>query len=160
MRETTERVMRGQILGVDARTGDGLVAGDDGQRYAFRPEDWAFRGEPAIGLLVDFETDANRARSVLPVPVAPVTAAALPAAPTGSTRAIRNDRNKLVAALLAFFIGTLGVHRFYLGRNRSGLAMLILSITVVGLFITVPWALIDMIRYLVMSEDEFTNKYP
>ena len=42
--------MRGQVLGVDPRSGEGLVAGQDGQRYRFAPEDWAHRGEPAIGI--------------------------------------------------------------------------------------------------------------
>ena len=39
--------MRGQILGVDVRTGDGLLTGEDGSRYRFSPGDWADRGEPA-----------------------------------------------------------------------------------------------------------------
>ena len=46
--------MRGQVLGVDVRTGHGLLAGDDGRRYTFLPEDWAPAGEPAIGQTVDF----------------------------------------------------------------------------------------------------------
>ena len=147
--------MRGQILGVDTRTGDGLVAGDDGRRYTFRPEDWANRGEPAIGLQVDFESDETRARSIYPVPGAmPVRQDAVPAA-----RAASSDRNKLVAALLAFFIGTLGVHRFYLGRTGSGILMLVLSLTIIGVLISGPWALIDMIRYLVMSDEEFAHRY-
>ena len=150
--------MRGQILGVDARTGEGLVAGDDGHRYAFRQEDWAHRGEPAIGLQVDFETDANRARSVFPVPVV-AAAGSLPAAPAHGPARVRTDRNRWIAALLAFVLGPIGVHRFYLGRNTSALVMLVLSVTVVGLCLTVPWALIDMIRYIAMSDEEFAARY-
>ena len=146
--------MRGQILGVDTRTGDGLVAGDDGRRYTFRPDDWANRGEPAIGLQVDFDTEDTRARSVYPVP-----GAMPPMRQEAGARVVRNDRNKLVAALLAFFLGTLGVHRFYLGRTGSGILMLVLSITVIGLLVSAPWALIDMIRYLVMSDEEFAARY-
>jgi hypothetical protein len=37
--------------------------------------------------------------------------------------------------------------------------MLILSCTFVGLILTVPWAIIDMIRYLVMSDREFAARY-
>jgi TM2 domain-containing membrane protein YozV len=146
--------MRGQILGVDARTGDGLVAGDDGRRYTFRPDDWANRGEPAIGLKVDFDIEDTRARSIYPIP-----GAMPPVRQDAGPRAVRSDRNKLVAALLAFFIGTLGVHRFYLGRTGSGIVMLVLSITVIGLIATVPWAIIDMIRYLMMSDEEFADRY-
>ena len=148
--------MRGQVLGVDTRTGDGMVAGDDGRRYAFKPADWAARGEPAVGMQVDFEIQENRALSIFPVPgttPSPVPAARASAEPEGS------ERDKLIAALLAFLLGTLGVHRFYLGRIGSGIAMLLLSCTVIGLFVTVPWALIDMIRYLVMSNGEFAQRY-
>jgi hypothetical protein len=30
---------------------------------------------------------------------------------------------------------------------------------VIGLLATVPWALIDMIRYLIMSDREFAERY-
>ena len=146
--------MRGQILGVDARTGEGLVAGEDGRRYAFAQADWAARGEPAIGLQVDFETADNRALSVFPVPNAPV-----PTSVAHPVPAPENDRNKYVAALLAFFIGTLGLHRFYLGRTGSAITMLVLSCTLIGLALTVPWALVDTIRYLMMSDREFAARY-
>lgn len=143
--------MRGQVLGVDRRTGDGIVAGDDGRRYAFRPADWAERGEPAIGMYVDFEPQQDRALSIFPVPGAPVPAAPPPAE--------QNDRNKYVAAILAFLVGPLGIHRFYLGRTGSGIAMLVLTCTIVGLLLSVPWAFVDMVRYLVMSDREFAARY-
>ncbi len=147
--------MRGQVLGVDPRTGEGLVAGQDGQRYRFAREDWAHRGEPSIGIEVDFEAANDRALSVFPMPTAPGPRRAGPpeALPT-------NDRNKYVAAVMAFVIGTLGIHRFYLGRTGSGIVMLVLTLTVVGLVISAPWALIDMIRYLMMSDEEFAARYP
>jgi TM2 domain-containing membrane protein YozV len=147
--------MRGQVLGVDTRTGDGMVAGDDGRRYSFTPADWADRGEPAIGMFVDFETRDARALSIFPVPGTspPRAAAPLPPAP------IENDRNKYIAALLAFLFGPLGIHRFYLGRTVSAIVMLVLTFTVVGLIVSLPWAFIDMIRYLVMSDREFAERY-
>jgi TM2 domain-containing membrane protein YozV len=148
--------MRGQVLGVDLRTGDGMVSGDDGRRYSFTPADWAQRGEPAVGMYVDFEARENRALSIFPVPGTSPPPAAFPApAPAADL----GDRNKYVAALIAFLIGPLGIHRFYLGRTGSGIAMLILTCTVVGLAVSVPWALIDMIRYLVMSDREFAARY-
>jgi TM2 domain-containing membrane protein YozV len=146
--------MRGQVLGVDARTGEGQLAGDDGRRYRFSPEDWAARGDPAVGLQVDFEPQDTRALSIFPVP----GAAGVPAV-RQAPREPETDRNKVVAALLAFFLGTLGVHRFYLGRTGSGIVMLVLSITVIGLLVSVPWALIDSIRLLVMGDREFARRY-
>lgn len=157
--------MRGQILGVDVRTGEGLLTGDDGQRYRFSPADWADRGEPAKGLQVDFEPDSGRALSIYPLPAAPAAALA-PAghaatytlAPPPPPR-VANDRNKLVAALLAFFLGPLGIHRFYTGRTGSGIVMLVLTCTLVGLIVSAPWAFIDFIRYLIMSDEEFEVRY-
>ena len=149
--------MRGQILGVDPGTGDGIVSGDDGQRYAFRPGDWAARGEPAVGLYVDFDATDNRALSLFPVPGAN---AIQPAAAGHVAAPVANDRNKYVAALLAFVVGVLGIHRFYTGRTASGVVMLILTITVIGMVVSAPWALIDMVRYLTMSDREFAARYP
>jgi TM2 domain-containing membrane protein YozV len=147
--------MRGQVLGVDTRTGTGVVTGDDGRRYRFKPEDWADRGEPAIGMYVDFDVEEDRALTIFPVPgTVPVQASAAPPPAPGG-----NDRNKYIAAIIAFFAGPLGIHRFYLGRVGSGIAMLVLTCTIIGLIVSVPWALIDMIRYLVMSDREFAERY-
>ena len=148
--------MQGQVLGVDTRTGDGVITAQDGRRYRFRPADWAHRGEPGIGMVVDFEPAEDRATSIFPVP-ASVPAAAPPQAV--GPAAAQGDRNKYVAAILALLLGTLGVHRFYLGRIGSGIALLVLSCTVVGLLVSVPWALIDMVRYLVMPESDFAARY-
>ena len=148
--------MRGQVLGVDTRTGDGIVTGDDGRRYSFKPDDWADRGEPAVGMFVDFEAHETRALSIFPVPGMPVPRqSAAPSTPAPAP----DDRNRYIAALIAFLLGTLGVHRFYLGRIGSGIVMLVLTCTVIGLLLTVPWAFIDMIRYLVMSDEEFAARY-
>jgi len=149
--------MRGQVLGVNLKTGEGQVAGDDGCRYTFRPDDWAHRGEPAVGAVIDFEATEGRATNIFPMPVQTGAIQAAHAAPPPA--ALRSDRNKWIAAILAFVFGPLGIHRFYTGRTGSGIAMLILSCTVVGLIISVPWAWIDMIRYIVMGEAEFDHRY-
>jgi TM2 domain-containing membrane protein YozV len=151
--------MRGQVLGVDTRTGHGKIAGDDGTRYTFTPEDWAHRGEPAVGMYVDFEAEQTRALTIFPVP------GTLPAAPAAghagyAPAEVENDRNKIIAALLAFFVGPLGIHRFYLGRTGTAVTMLVLSCTIFGLIITGPWALIDAVRFLMMSDREFSARYP
>lgn len=48
--------------------------------------------------------------------------------------------SQAVAYLLWLFTWVVGGHRFYLGRSGSAIAMLVLSITVVGLVISIPWA--------------------
>jgi len=52
------------------------------------------------------------------------------------------EKNQLVAALLALFVGFVGVHRFYLGYTWQGIVQIL---TLGGLGI---WALIDFIRIL------------
>lgn len=56
-----------------------------------------------------------------------------------------SDRTIVPAFLMAFFIGTLGIHRFYVGKTGSGIAMLVLTLTIFGAIITAIWALIDWI---------------
>ena len=65
-----------------------------------------------------------------------------------------SDRQVLVAFLLAFFLGLFGVHRFYVGKVGSGIAMVILTVTVVGALVTAIWHVIDWIMILC---GEFTD---
>ena len=62
-------------------------------------------------------------------------------------------KSKALAAVLAFFLGIFGAHRFYLGHTLVGFVMLGLTalgltlccIFVVGVFV---WAIIDMVAIL------------
>jgi len=54
-----------------------------------------------------------------------------------------------LALLLAYFFGIFGADKFYLGMNFLGLTMLILTLTIVGLIITVPWSFVNIISLLV-----------
>jgi TM2 domain-containing membrane protein YozV len=64
-------------------------------------------------------------------------------------------KNKLTAALLAFFLGGFGVHQFYLGKGSKGIMYLLFFWT----FIPALIALIDFIILLTMSENDFNLKY-
>lgn len=64
-------------------------------------------------------------------------------------------RNKLVAALLAFFAGSFGIHKFYLGEGLSGILYLLFFWTLIpGLL-----SLFDCIFLLLMPEMAFDAKY-
>jgi TM2 domain-containing membrane protein YozV len=54
-----------------------------------------------------------------------------------------NKKTAMVAYLLWFFLGLLGGHNFYLKRTGVAVAQLILSLTMVGLVITIVWVLVD-----------------
>jgi TM2 domain-containing membrane protein YozV len=82
---------------------------------------------------------------------------------------MQNRKEKIVAALLAFFLGEWGIHKFYLNEQESGKRYLIWCI--VG--ILTSWAVIGLIPLLVlvikkfvdcftllfMSDDEFNDEY-
>ena len=53
-----------------------------------------------------------------------------------------SDKKRLVAFLLCFFLGPLGVHRFYVGKVGTGVVQLLTA----GAFGI--WALIDLIMIL------------
>ncbi len=59
------------------------------------------------------------------------------------------EKSKLVAVLLALFLGSIGIHDFYLGYTKYGIIKIVLTVcTGVGGSI---WALVDLIRLLTGS---------
>lgn len=70
-------------------------------------------------------------------------------------------KEKIVAGLLAILIGTLGIHKFYLGYTKSGIIMLLVSLLTfgVGAPIMAVISLIEGILYLTKSDAEFYQTY-
>ncbi|WP_253271303.1 NINE protein [Saprospira grandis] len=64
-------------------------------------------------------------------------------------------KNKFVAAILAFFLGFIGIHKFYLNRPVQGIFYLLLFWTGIPGFI----ALVETIMLLFMSKETFDHKY-
>lgn len=64
-------------------------------------------------------------------------------------------RSKTTATLLAFFLGGLGIHQFYLGNYFRGTLFLLFSWTFLPIFIGV----IDFLILLIMNEANFNQKY-
>ncbi len=54
-------------------------------------------------------------------------------------------KSKLIAILLCFFLGSLGIHRFYLGYTIIGVIQLL---TFGGFLI---WVIVDLIRLIIGS---------
>jgi hypothetical protein len=61
----------------------------------------------------------------------------------------KSEKNFVAALLLCFFLGCLGIHRFYVGKIGTGILQLI---TMGGLGI---WVLID---FIVIAVGKFTDK--
>ena len=74
------------------------------------------------------------------------------------THSTKSEKSWVAAAVLNFFLGWLGIHRFYLGRIGSGVTMLLLQVIgwlTAGLIIGIPlmvfvdiWDLVDFIRII------------
>lgn len=115
-----------------------------------------------------------------PVPYQPAQS---PYTPTSSHLSGDVGQKKLIAGLLAIFLGSFGIHKFYLGMNNAGMLMLgvnvgtwfvavVLGILLifVGLVFTVPLAvlvsaalvilgLVEGIIYLTKSDADFERDY-
>ena len=65
------------------------------------------------------------------------------------------NKNRIVAALLAIFLGGFGVHKFYLGKIGQGIVYLLFFWTCIPAII----AFIEGIIYLCMSDAAFEKKY-
>jgi TM2 domain-containing membrane protein YozV len=71
------------------------------------------------------------------------------------------DKSKVAAALLAFFFGAIGAHKFYLGYTKEGLTMLLIAVLTlgVGAAVTGTIAFIEFIIYITKSDEEFERIY-
>ena len=78
-------------------------------------------------------------------------------------------KEKIIAALLAFFLGTWGIHKFYLNEQETGKKYLIWCIVgiltswffvgLIPLVVLCVKSLIDCFTILFMSDQEFNEKY-
>jgi len=137
--------MRGRVLSYDNATGAGLISGDDGQRYTLNRA--ALQGGYTAvvpGTVVDFQAENGAATSVYVLPSS-------------------GDKNRIVAAVLAFFLGHWGIHKFYLGKTNAGIIMLLMG--TVGWILVIPGlanltiAFIEFIIYLSKSDQQFYQDY-
>lgn len=157
--------MQGEILDYSIQIGEGVISGDDGNRYTFTGGEWKERALPERGMWVDFEVRNNAALAIY----------WLEGGAVGSS-----SRSKVATGLLAIFLGGLGIHKFYLGYIGPGLFILALwtlgfsMIFIAGFFwlgFGAPaigiliWlflgliALIEGIIYLTKSDEEFEELY-
>lgn len=66
-----------------------------------------------------------------------------------------NGKSRIAAALLAFFFGWFGAHKFYLGQTGLGILYLIFCWS----FIPAIIAFVEFLLLLTMSDEEFDSKY-
>ncbi len=64
-------------------------------------------------------------------------------------------KNPIIALILTILFGFLGIHKFYLGKIRSGVLYLLFAWTFIPLFLS----LIDIITLIVTDKKRFNEKY-
>ena len=70
-------------------------------------------------------------------------------------------RTKILAGILAIFLGTFGVHKFVLGYTGAGLIMLLVSVLSLGILAGIMGIIgvIEGIVYLTCSDQRFYDVY-
>lgn len=70
-----------------------------------------------------------------------------------------SSKTRLAAGLLGIFLGSLGIHNFYLGRTNLGVTQLLIAIFTcgVGAAVTSIWGLIEGILYLASKEPRWST---
>jgi TM2 domain-containing membrane protein YozV len=96
---------------------------------------------------------------------APEAALQEPATPAAPGAKPEGAEKKLVAGILGILLGTLGIHKFYLGYQKEGIIMLVVAL--VGGIITCGIGavavqiigIVEGIMYLTKSDEEFVATY-
>lgn len=138
--------MKGKILDFNSNNRTGVISADDGNRYNFDMGQWKASVLPKSGAKVDFSVNEGAASDIY------------------QDQAASGSSKKIPAAILAFFLGVFGAHKFFLGYNKQGVIMLLTFIfgfillgipsMVIGVI-----AFVEFIIYLIKSDDEFENTY-
>ena len=136
--------MKGTVLDYSVQQSEGVIAGDDGHHYAFSANQWCSKVLPEKGRRVDFDVEAARACDIY-------------ALDTVMSR-------RLTAAILAFFLGGIGMHKFYLGRKKAAIIMLCIWLSGLVLLalpsvIVVIIGVIEAIIYLSHNDADFEQRY-
>lgn len=82
------------------------------------------------------------------------------------------SEKKLAAGVLAILLGSLGIHKFYLGYNKEGIILLLSTIIIIPLLTIMTCGIagtfypavfvipvVEGIIYLSMSDEQFDNTY-
>ena len=69
----------------------------------------------------------------------------------------QQENKKVVAGIFDLLLGSLGIHKFYLGYTTEGIIQIVISIVTCGIGGIIPF--VEGILYLVKSDEEFYQTY-
>lgn len=74
------------------------------------------------------------------------------------------QKEKWVAVVLAFFLGALGLHKFYLGYKTEGIIMLVVALAGsiclgLGYVVMSIIAIIEAVKYVILTQEDFERTY-
>lgn len=133
--------MKGQILDFSVQKSEGVISASDGVRYTFSGSEWRDDLQPSRGMWVDFDSQGGNAVKIY-------------RALGQASSSPRGNKSKAAATLWGVFLGGFGAHKFYMGSWGWGIVYLLTC----WLYIPFIVALVEWIRYVLMSDDEFYNK--
>lgn len=120
--------MKGHIARYDKVNHAGIIiSGKDS--YVFLRDEWKSEYEPYIRCPVEFVFDDGGVTNVVLI---------------GEYKGPKGDpvKSRIVASVLSFFLGALGVSRFYLGYYKMGIAQIVVTVITKG-FAGIVWGFVD-----------------
>lgn len=146
--------MKGKILEFSIQNGVGVISADDGKRYNFSASEWKSDKSPTANQMVDFIINGEDATGIYLEKAKYLL----------ENVALGVQKNKVVAALLAFFLGMFGIHKFYIGCNKAGIITLLITffgfiLLYIPTIIVAIIAIIEAVKYIIKSDDEFQRTY-
>ena len=139
--------MKGQVLDFSIQTNSGIISGDDQNRYHFNGAEWRDHRNPLKGTYVDFGIDAEGGAVCVYV----MSGSGYLRQPNYN----QGQKDRTTATILSFFLGGIGIHKFYLGSVSWGIIYLLFFWTLIPAIA----AFIEFIIYLCMSDEDFARKY-
>lgn len=138
--------MKGKILDFNIQESKGIILSEDGSRYNFVAAQWKGNKAPAVNQTVDFAVNGSDAESIY------------------LQQSADGTKSKIVAGILALFLGGFGIHKFYLGCTTAGIIMLVVFLfgfIVLGIpsFIIALIAFVEALIYFFKSDDKFEETY-
>ncbi|MFT5644228.1 MAG: TM2 domain-containing membrane protein YozV [Janthinobacterium sp.] len=145
-----EQAMKGQVLDYSVPDGSGVISASDGVRFNFSGAQWKGDSPPVRGMWVDFDVSGNDPKDAVAIYRSLSAADALLCNIAGPA----TGKSKAAATLWAIFLGGFGAHKFYMGSWGWGVVYLLTC----WLYIPFIAALIEWIRYVLMTDNEFAIK--